>query len=248
LIIDICDVTLGKKENESIKQIYLRLKSGVESNQLICPISYRIFKEILKQKDEESLRQTITIVDELSQGSILREEKERLSLELFNFFYDSLKIETDEKARENYWDYIINVMGNATPHFPNLSEADNLMLQKEWLKVIKKTRLKDMLDTKWKSQLFRFRDMEIDTSMYDLNKHLHSTEHNTLIEMYLTELGGTIEAYAETIERTFKRVLDNEAKKNDIDTPTQDTIDIQPVLNLIGSRLASLSFEILVQP
>lgn len=231
--IDICDVTLEKKEDEDIKQIYSYLKKGVKANQLICPISYRIFKEILKQSDKESLKQTIVIIDELSQGSILREEKERLSLELFNFFYDSLNVETDEKVRENYWDYIMNIMGSFTPQFSNLSEKDNLIVQREWLKVIKGTRLKDMLNTKWKDQLFRFRDMKIDTGMYELNKHLHSTEHSTFMKMYLAELSGTIEAYTETIRSTFKSVVDNKAKKNNIPIPTQDTPDIQPILNLI---------------
>lgn len=51
--------------------------------------------------------------------------------------------------------------------------------------------------------------------------------------MYLAELSGTIEAYTETIKRTFKSVIDNKAKKNNITIPTQDTTDIQPVLNLI---------------
>ena len=165
--IDICDVTLGKKENNEIKNIYLYLKKGVKNNQLICPISYRIFKEVLRQNDEESLNQTILIIDELSKGSILREEKDRLSLELFNFFYDKLNIETDEKTRENYWDYIINIMGFYIPTLPSLSEKDNQMIQKEWLKDIKNIRLKDMLNTSLKNELFMFKDMKINTDIYD---------------------------------------------------------------------------------
>jgi len=232
--IDICDVTLEKKDNEDIKQIYSYLKKGVEANSLICPISYRIFKEILKQSDEESLKQTIVIVDKLSQGSILREEKERLSLELFNFFYDNLKIETDKKAKENYWDYIINIMGYHIPKHPNLSTENNLMIQKKWLKKTKEIRLVDMLETISKDKLaLLYRDKEIATDIYNLNKDNHSNEHKTFKEMYLAELSGTLEAYIETIKSISKIVIDNKAKKNNITIPTQDTTDIQPILNLI---------------
>ncbi|MBU1669130.1 hypothetical protein KKC13_11985 [bacterium] len=231
--VDICDVTLNKKDCKDIEKIYLYLRKGVKENRLICPISYRIFKEILTQSDNKSLTQTVKIIDELSQGSILREERERLSLELYNFFYDILNVETDEKARENYWDFIANIMGYAMPKLLTLSSKDNLLMQKEWLKLIKQIRLKDMLNTKLKDNLFRFRDMKIDTNIYDLNKHLHSTKHNTFQKMYLSELGGTIEAYQKNIHNIFKDVVDYKAKKNSVTIPTVDTTDSQRIRNMI---------------
>jgi len=231
--VDICDVILNKKDCKDVEKIYLILKKGVKENRLICPISYRIFKEILKQSDEDSLRQTIEIIDELSQGSILREERERLSLELFNFFYDTLNVEIDRKARENYWDFIINILGYSMPEFPTLSPKDNLLMQKEWLKLIKKIRLKNMLNTKWKKYLYRFKDMKIDINMYNLNKHLHSEEHNTFQKMYLSELSGTIESYQSIIHNVFKDVIDYKARKKGIPVPTEDAIDSQPIINII---------------
>lgn len=231
--IEICDFKLGKNKNKEVEKIYFYLKDGVKNNQLICPISYRIFKEILKQEDEQSLKQTISLVDELSQGIILREEKERVSLELFNFFYDSLGIEIDEQASKNYWDYIVNIMGLMIPYFPSLSLNNNLLIQKEWFDKIQNIRLSDMINTKWKDDLFRFREMKIDTNVYDLNKHLHSKEHNSFKKMYLSELGGAIQAYQKTIEITFQKVLENHAIQNNVEIPSDHKLDIKPIMNII---------------
>jgi len=154
-------------------------------------------------------------------------------LELFNFFYETFNMETNRKVTESFWDYIFNIMGVYPPYFPNLSSDDNLIIQKEWLKKIKYIRLKDMMNTEYESIIFKFKDMKIDIDMYNFNKHLHSNEHNTFKKMYLSELSGTIEANKEIIETIFKEVIDNKARQNYIAIPTESTINIQPVLNLI---------------
>jgi hypothetical protein len=82
------------------------LKNGVENNKIICPISATIVKEVLKQNDIDSLRHTARIVDILSQGTIIRHESERFTLELYNFFYDNLGIETDDQLSKSFFSFL----------------------------------------------------------------------------------------------------------------------------------------------
>jgi len=127
--VDICDVTRGAKKNNDIQNIYTFLKSKVKNNAIICPISQIIFQEVLKQSDEDSLTHTLKIIDELSQGIIICSEEERFSLELFNFFYDILEIETDKILKENFWcKGVINIFGIQIPDIPNFTDERKYIL------------------------------------------------------------------------------------------------------------------------
>ncbi len=222
--VDICDVSLGKKKNESIEKIYLYLKKGVETNQLICPISDRIFIEVLKQDDEQTLHQTAKIIDELSQGYIIRGERERFELELFNFFYDNLKMEMDIKASQNYWDYIYNIYGFMAPNHQQLSLAENLLIQKQYFNdIVKIYKLSDMVkDQNFKQRLPHYKNYKIDTDWFNSKKIEHSQDHNVFHQLYMSELGGILDEYSEDIQNIWKKVIGNKAKQENISISPND--------------------------
>ena len=107
--IDICDITLDKKQDERILEIYSLLKDGIQNNKIICPISLSIYLEVLSQKDINSLTQTANIIDELSQGYIIKDHTTLIELELFKFFSQTLDIPIN--MQNNTWDYMINILG-----------------------------------------------------------------------------------------------------------------------------------------
>lgn len=243
--IDICDVTLGKKENKDIEEIYKLLKKGVENNQLICPISYKIFIEILKQNDIQTLQQSAKIIDELSGGIILR-ERERIDLELFNFFYNSLNIEVDTKASQNYWDYLYNIYGFAVPNNQVLSLSNNFIIQKKYFNdIIKKYKLSDMVkDKNFKQILPHYHNYNIDVGWLNSKKQQYAYENNTLHKMYMSELAGVLDVYTQSIKIIYQTVLQNKAKLENISIPDNNKIDIQPILNLISHSFNKRTMEL----
>jgi len=233
--VDICDVTLGKKKNTVIEEIYRCLKYGVEKNKLICPISYHIFIEVLKQNDEQTLYQTVKIIDELSQGYILKEERQRFELELFHFFYDNLKMEMDIKASQNYWDFIYNLYGFIVPNLQKLSLSDQFLIHKKYFNdVVKKYKLSDFIKSQnFKQGLSHYQNYKVNTDWFMSKKIEHSQEYNTFHQLYMAELSGVLDIYEEDIKRIFQKVLESKAKKDGIQILSDSKINNQIVINLI---------------
>ncbi len=233
--VDICDVTLGKKKNNSIKEIYTLLKKGVEENRIICPISYPVFVEVLKQNDEQTLYQTTKIIDELSQGYILREERQRFELELFNFFYDNLKMEVDITASQNYWDYVYNVYGFMIPTYQKLSLVKNLSIQKQYFNdIVKKHTLSDMVkEQNFKQKLSHYKNYKIDTDWFMSKKIEHSQDHNTFHQLYMAELYGLLDVYSEDIQIIFQKVIEDKAKQENIINLPNNKVNNDVAKNMI---------------
>lgn len=226
-------MTREQNSNHEIEKIYKFLKKGVKNNKIICPISSIIFKEVLKQSDEVSLRHTVSIIDELSQGIIICNEKERFALELFNFFYDTLKMETDDISRGNFWcRAIANIFGIQIPYNSNFTDEDNFILQKGYFNKIEEYKLLDFINMVGIDKLTIYRDSKMDTAWYDRNKQNYLDVHTTLHKLYMTEIGGSIEAYKKDIEEVFQKVIINKAKQENITLEDKNT-DSQLILNMI---------------
>lgn len=233
--VEICDVTRGIKRNKDIENIYNILKNNVKKNKIICPISPVVFKEVLKQSDEESLTHTVKIIDELSQGIIICNEQERFPLELFNFFYDTLKIETDKLLRKNFWcKGVIHIYGIQIPYNPNFTNEVNHIIQKEYFDEIKKYKFLDFINIVGIDKLELFRDSRIDTDWYDRNKQDNINKYTTLHKLYMVEIAGSIDFYKNDIEDIFKQVISVKAKKEKVILKDEDKrMECQLIINLI---------------
>ena len=233
--VDICDVTRGVKKDTTINDIYTFLKHGVKKNTIICPISEVLFKEILRQSDEDSLTHTVKIIDELSQGIIICNEYERFSLELFNFFYDSLKIEIDISLKDNFWCKGINhIFGIQIPYNPNFTDKENYMIQKEYFNIIQEYTFFDFVNILGMDKLKVFRDSKTDTDWFDKNKQNNFNKYKTFYDLYMIEIAGSIDFYKNDIEEVFKNVIDNKVKEEkNLFEEKDKMLDTQVIQNMI---------------
>jgi len=233
--VDICDVTRGVKKNDDINMIYTFLKNKVKNNEVICPISQVLFKEVLKQSDEDSLTHTVKIIDELSQGIIICNQEERFSLELYNFFYDTLKIEMDKNLKENFWcKGIAHIFGIQIPYNLNFTTEINYIIQQEYFNEIKKYKFLDFIKILGMDKLKLFRDSRVDTNWFDRNKQDNIHKYKVFNELYMIEIAGSIDFYKNNIEEVFKDVIDNRAKQENIIFHEKEKFfDIQLILNMI---------------
>ena len=210
--VDFCDMKRGINTNDEIKKIYLSLKERVKNNQIICPISMSIFIEILKQSDKDSLLQTAEIIDELSQGSIILNEQSRIYIEAFTFFYDKLGIEISNEDRESIWDIsIANMYGSVEFEDTRLSEEENIIVNRLYLDKIRKYTLVEFIELYGIENLHVYRDRKSDINYFNENKQRYIFQNKTFHQLYMSEIGGVIEAYKEIIKEVFIKVLKHKA-------------------------------------
>ena len=213
--IEICDVLRGVKKNEDIQKIYLYLREGVQDNKLICPISQPIFKEVLKQNDEESLKQTLKIMDELSHSIIICHDKTIFTLELYNFFYDNLQIEIDRTLSKNFWcKSPVHMYGIKIRYFQNLTNEENFLRQKNYFDKVEKYTFLNYIAKLSMDDLKMYRDSKIDTNWFEQNKQKNINEYNTFDKLYMAEIFGTInDWYKNDIKEIFNKVVSNISEK-----------------------------------
>ena len=234
--VEICDVTRGVKKNEEISQVYLYLKNGVQNNKLICPISQPIFKELLKQNDEKSLIQTLEIMDELSQGIIICHGKIIFALELYNFFYDRLQIEVDKELSENFWAKSpAHIYDIQIPYFKNLTDKDNLLIQKDYLNEVEKYTFLDYILRLGIDKLKVYRDSKVDIPWFEKNKQKNIEEYNTFDKLYMAEIYGVInDFYKSDIEEIFNQIVDKLPEKEKNSLKNKDILE--EVYNLFNQK------------
>ena len=171
----------------------------------------------------------------MSQGIIIRHERDRLILELFNFFYDTLGMQKDNGLSKNFFGFlIIHMYGTKIPYNHHFSSEVNYIIQKEYFNKIKKYRLLDYIDTLGINALKIYRDSKINTNWYDKNKKKDINKYSTLHQLYMTEISGAIDFYKNDIEETFRKVIDRVAISQNIVFEKNDKkIDSQLISNII---------------
>lgn len=220
--VDICNATLDKKVDNEILEVYSKLKKGVKENKIICPISLPIYLEVLSQKDSTTLNQTAKIIDELSQGYILKNDL--LELELSEFFFKILDINLNQDDSENHWGYIANIFGIAI-------FQDDFPMQKKYFEKLKKIKLSNIIGQKKYIEKFSYNNSLININKFQDDKINYSNEHNTFEELYHSEVSGMIKEQKEIIILVYKSIIENKAISENIEI--DKNYDYTSVVNLI---------------
>lgn len=87
----LCDVSLGKNTDENLIEIYNLLIKLSKEKKIICPLSYRLYSELFKQKDINRFNETTKIMELFSENIIIMFETERINYELLNFLNKHIK-------------------------------------------------------------------------------------------------------------------------------------------------------------
>jgi hypothetical protein len=121
------------------------LRSGVRGGQVICPVSYSVFVELLKQKGDRRIRQA-TLMDELSLGIGLRNPFDVAEIEYLQFFARHTPY---LRGRRLYsvWGPIGHIIGELYPEDDEVLPTELMeRCRKVILDVMWSTRLVDLID------------------------------------------------------------------------------------------------------
>jgi hypothetical protein len=135
--INLRKVLLGEKVERGYIDLYSLLTEAVDRGTIICPLSFWIFEELLKQADFESRKATARLIDLLSDGVAFMSHGEIVGQEILHFIKKVNPHYSDSKnwpVHECIWTRTMSFLGDRIPVWPTtvFSESDQLLLQKNW--------------------------------------------------------------------------------------------------------------------
>lgn len=227
----LCDVSLGKNTDKNLIEFYNTLIKLSKEKKIICPLSYRLYSELFKQKDINRFNETTKIMELLSENIIIMFEMELIEYELLYFLYENLKgknliYESDIIV----WTKVCDILGAIDFELlPFLSNENNEFIQKKyftnsWGYTFSEL-VRNKLDEKKESILVNSRKDMVNT----INKEKVEFEHElkTQHKVYMSEIAGLLTANKDRIKFTFSYF----ATKEQIGNEPED--DIQPIINMI---------------
>ena len=107
------------KKPAAAQRLLALLRAGVKDARLLCPVSYAVFLELMKQLPERRLAQA-RIMDELSQGIGIRNRFDTAEIEYLQFFARQLPLQNGAKI-DPVWAPVGHLIGEKYRHFARLS-------------------------------------------------------------------------------------------------------------------------------
>ncbi|MDQ6482421.1 hypothetical protein [Dyadobacter sp. LHD-138] len=170
------------------------IEEAVEKNKCILPISEVTFREILKQKEMSSLKRSCSLIDRLSKGVCLINDDELRQLEYIHF----IRIKTAKEVHpldELVWSKLpLVVMYPKLPSVPN-----DYDLHTEMIKQLSDLSFLDMVSSIINSGKFEAFSYKDDVELFNKNKEKHKNENKSFEQMFLSELGGFIDLFQESL-------------------------------------------------
>ena len=122
------------KKPAAAQRLLALLRDGVKDARFLCPVSYAVFLELMKQPPERRLTQA-RIMDELSQGIGIRNRFDTAEIEYLQFFARHLPLPKGAKI-DPVWAPVGHLIGEKYNHdvFPHavMERGRKVMLDVTW--------------------------------------------------------------------------------------------------------------------
>jgi hypothetical protein len=180
---------LGRTKSNDQRDLLDRLKSGVNKGAMICPISYDVFAEVIKQTDEITIKATVKLIDELSLGVCLVSEDERRQTEALHFVRSCmLANKCLYDVQDFVWTKVSYVHGMQTPYNKAFSAADNCLIQKAFLDQMWSIPLSDLIEIIGLERLLDYPHAPDISGLLNQEKNAYLMEKATFKKIFFTEL------------------------------------------------------------
>ena len=122
------------KSNTTDHQLLSILRKGIAKGVVFCPISEAVFLEVMKQQDLTSRLATAQLIDELSLGTTLALERERIRTEIEYFMYWAAGRRKQQPMEYWVWRRLGYVLGFVHPELVGLDPAISALLHRVFFK------------------------------------------------------------------------------------------------------------------
>lgn len=213
------EVVLGRSADTTLVSTLTRLRSLVADGIVICPINADILTELLKQRDEVTRLATARLIDDLSLGTALQSEEERVGTELMHCVQLQLRGPAALEPLERLvWTSPSYVLGYLVPITDFFSDEEMLAYQKAFTDYLWDFPLADAIsmlpplpeeiNTRWNAIADK------------LNREIkqHDLKTQSLDRLHLDEFKGVLDGYLSTLTNIFSHLYEKEMRV----APTED--------------------------
>lgn len=140
------DAALGQPARPIYADLWEHRIQLVRSGRVLCPVTYPVYREVLKQ-DSASRQRTALVIDQLCGGVCIVEQLARITLQLSHFVWTELLGDQTLPPPDRFiWAPVSHVAGMPHPDSPNLPSDLNRFLQKRWLRMTQFMRFSDLIE------------------------------------------------------------------------------------------------------
>ena len=233
------------KERELLR-IALEL---VGNEKCVFPISQNVFLEVLKQTDNNSLNETVKLIDTLSLGVSSISYDERAKLELLSYWYSLIGKETYD-TNLLVWTKIPYCMGTFDLDIPICDESN--LIRKAYMDQMWSIKLIDMIDVMRENGELRKRYDFHNAEKLNIGKFKHSSDAKSFKDMFLNEVTGLVHSYGGCLgemmvhiyEKSTDRILDKDEREKNAKSSEKQMVNVFSnlfALSKIENELPSFS-------
>lgn len=187
------DAWLGKPAQPLHADIWIALCQLVDSGVAICPASYPVLVETLKQRDHDRRRATSAVVDRLSRHVAIRPLVELMDIELYHF-YKAMTVGRNAVHPLDHlvWTFVGWVAGEIVPSHPGLSDVDNNTLHRWVFDRMANVSFSALVDSLAESDIGRF-DTPAFYEQLNQNASRHDDEVTSFGAVLASEVAGILD-------------------------------------------------------
>ena len=192
------DSALGRVKKAEHLAMLQRLRELVATGKAVCPVSDIAFMELTSQTDDETRHATAKLWDELSLGTALTSEQERVRRELECFFTNPGNLNALQALRQRMWTQPCYVLGRTTASIDeNRPELDRAF-QKASIDALWPTTFAE-LAAEPSGSLGMNADFQKSAEHINNTMRQHQHEIPSFERAFCAEVSGAVDVYRETL-------------------------------------------------
>lgn len=193
--INLRKVQLGQAVDPAYAALFDMLTEQVNTGAIICPLSFWVFEELLKQRDPATRKATARLIDQLSSGVAVMHHGEIVGQEILHLIrtlsprYRHVK---QWPIRECIWTRTFSFLGDRIPVWPDsIPQSEQLLVQKHLEDVNFFVPLEELIED---STIITPDSVRPGYDVADINvrKVQVRREHKSFKSMFLAELMHTV--------------------------------------------------------
>jgi hypothetical protein len=197
------DVSIGRSRNQIQADIFSRLKLLRSAGTIICPISYSVFVELMKQTDAETRVATARVIDQLADGCCCVPTHILTERELMYFMIEKTRGSTSSQPPilHAIWTKASFVLGDmmlaSTDFPPDIESAMQRSMDDFFCSVSLEEMISMLPENEWPDNSD---DESLLVEQLSEGKQLHAQDHTNFHDLFCTEINGGLDGLREILE------------------------------------------------
>jgi hypothetical protein len=189
------DAKLGKSSDTVFIDMLATARHLVSSNACVFPITDSMFHEVRKQSGDR-LKETLDMIDELSQGVCIHNRSTRVDCEILDFLQPS---DNKVTAKELLWTKPYFLFINKLPFDTPFDKDTEIQMQRLFADDMWEKGFSDLVDKLRDFEGFTGAEFDDNSDSLNAAKINYTHEYSTFHELFMNEIAGAIDTVKDEI-------------------------------------------------